>query len=222
VLGTQYEGATRSGIVAIDPATVVSPEQVRPYKTLPGTFGLRELIQSGALVGPDSPQFKDAYDAWNEAASKPYRSHLDPDFLLSYKVDYLVTRPVQLPANLPKMTFLEADKVDTPDLAGSRQACLFFADQRKLAIDRRKQRDPRCDSFTLLRSTVVATPERDPTLALVQWSLEQMKVQSEAVREACKETLVDADAYLAGLALYEDPILDWVQRRLSRAGSMSG
>ena len=134
--------------------------------------GLRDLIGSGAVIPAGTPEFKVTYDAWNKAASRLFRSHLDPDFLFSYKVDYLITRPVQLPAALPEMSFLMADKVEAPDLAGSWRACLFFADQRDLAVDRNKQRDPRCDS---LGASFIQLVERDGSLAGARWSLDRVK-----------------------------------------------
>jgi hypothetical protein len=193
--------ATReSGIVPIDVTAVISPEGVRPYKVLPGYVGLRDLIKSGAVVGPDAREFKTAYEAWNQTLSAPFRSHLDPDFLFSYKVDYLIARPVQLPAALPDMSFLVADGVGTPDSTGNWLACLFFADRRELVIDRRKQRDPRCDGPFAGGRT-----DRERSLALARWSLERAARLSEAEKAPCRQSLIDEGTYFAGIAISEGP-----------------
>ena len=69
--------------------------------------------------------------------SAPFRSEFDTEFRFSYKIDYLITRTVQLPAALHKVSFLVADKIDAPDLAGG-LVCVFFADQRERVIDQKK------------------------------------------------------------------------------------
>jgi hypothetical protein len=199
--GMGYEGSQdyERGVVAIDPAPVISPEEVRPYKILPGVVGLRELIKSGAVVAPGTPEFKLAYDTWNDAASKPFKSHLDPDFLLSYKVDYLITGPVLLPAMLPEVALLVADKVDAPSLEGNWRTCLYFADQRELVVDLKKASDPRCDKGP------VGSSDRDSKLASMRWSLERMKKMSEAEKAPCRQSYVDADVFFAGVAISEGP-----------------
>jgi hypothetical protein len=200
--GTGYIETSQSherGVITIDASTVLSPEEVRPYKILPGHAGLLDLIKSGTVVAPDAPEFKIAYDAWNEAISTPFRSDFDPSFLFSYKVDYLITRSVQLPAALHKLSFLVADKVDAPDLAGG-SACVFFADQRELVIDRKKQADPRCD-----KGASFWMPKRDSALALMRWSLDEVKGLSEAKKEPCRQSLVEDDTYFAGVAISEGP-----------------
>src|SRR5262245_51605950 len=197
--GWMTETPERS-IVAIDAAAVISPEEVRPYKVLPGHAGLRDLLKSGAVVGQDSPEFKTAYDAWNQRASAPFRSHLDPAFLFSYRVDYLITRPVQLPAALPDMSFLVADVVGTPNSTGNLLACLFFADQRELVIDRKKQRDPRCAGPFTGGST-----DRERWLSIERWSLERVTHLSEAEKAPCRQSLIDEETHFAAVAISEGP-----------------
>jgi hypothetical protein len=195
-LGWMKETAERS-VVAIDAAAVISPEEVRPYKVLPGHAGLRDLIRSGAVVTPEALEFKVAYDAWNEALSTPFRNHLDPNFLFSPKVDYLITRPVQLPAGLLELSFLVADKVDTPDLKGNLLPCLFFADQRDLGLDPGKQSVPICDR--------PFGSDQLYSLALARRSLERARGLDESKKASCRKSLVDDGTYFAGVAISEGP-----------------
>ncbi len=134
------------GAIEIDARTVISQETVRDYTIPPATAGIQQLLSAGKLVGPDDPQFGPAYKKWNEEISLPYRSKFDPSFLFSYKIDYLITQPVKLPADLYKKSFLVAEGVETPDFNSNEMACLFFADRRVLKIVPRKERDPRCDT----------------------------------------------------------------------------
>ena len=48
-------------IVEINAADVTSPEIVRDYVVLPGAEGLKQLMASGAIVGPADPLFKATY-----------------------------------------------------------------------------------------------------------------------------------------------------------------
>src|SRR5262249_36522117 len=133
------------GLIKIDATSVVSPETVRDYSILPAAAGIRQLLADGSVVGPDDARFKAAYDKWNERISRPYRSKLGPNFLFSYRVNYLTTRPMTLPAGLNRIVLLVGEGVEAPDLNGNHyRACLFFADLRE--VDPHKSRDPRCDA----------------------------------------------------------------------------
>jgi hypothetical protein len=136
------------GLIKIDAASVVSPETVRDYSILPAALGITQLLADGSLVGPDDDRFKAAYDKWNERSSQPYRNEFGPSFLFSYKVNYLTTRPMTLPAGLDRVALLVGEGVEAPDMNGNshHDACLFFADLRELQVDRRKSGDPRCDA----------------------------------------------------------------------------
>jgi hypothetical protein len=198
--GTGYIETSQSherGVIVIDASTVLSPEEVRHYKILPGLAGLPDVIKSGAVVTPDSPEFKIAYDAWNEALSAPFRSQLDPTFLFSPKVDYLIIRPAQLPAALPGFSFLVAGKVDMPDLKGNPLSCLFFADQRDLALDPRKQSLPTCDR--------PFGSDQLYSLALARSSLERARRLDESKKAPCRKSLIDDGTYFAGVAISEGP-----------------
>jgi hypothetical protein len=96
------------GLIRIDAVSVISPETVRDYSILPAIAGIQQLLADGSLVGPDDPRFKAAYDKWNEGISGPYRSEFGPSFLFSYKVNYLTTRPMMLPAGLDRIVLLVA------------------------------------------------------------------------------------------------------------------
>src|SRR5215831_18915422 len=171
------------GLIKIDGTSVVSPETVRDYSILPATAGIRQLLADGNLVGPDDARFKAAYDKWNERISRPYRSKLDPNFLFSYKVNYLMTRPMTLPAGLDRMALLVSEGVEAPDMNGNHYdgACLYYADLREVRLDPRKSRDPRCDaSFVNL---VLSRSER--SLVLMVLKLERMQQAGQADKDKC-------------------------------------
>ena len=60
------------------------------------TPGLAELRKSGAIRLPTPQEVL----AWNEGASRPYRTPLQPDFLFDVKFDYVITRAATLPFGL--------------------------------------------------------------------------------------------------------------------------
>jgi hypothetical protein len=191
------------GLIKIDAASVVSPETVRDYSILPAAEGIRQLLADGSLAGPDDARFKAAYERWNERISRPYRSKLDPGFLFSYKVSYLTTRPMTLPAALYRTAFLVDEGVDAPDMSGnSYRACLYYADLRGIQVDPRKSRDPRCvGESPLLGSLVFSESERQ--IASAAWSFDRMQQASQADKDKCKILTVAGDAYFAGIAVSE-------------------
>ena len=112
--GTGYVETSQSyerGLIKIEAASVVSPETVRDYSILPAAAGIGQLLSDGGLVGYDEAQFKDAYRKWNESVSRPYRSKFDQDFRFSYTVNYLITRPIKLPAAINRTAFLVSEEV---------------------------------------------------------------------------------------------------------------
>jgi hypothetical protein len=135
--GTAYIETSQNyerGLIKIDATSVVSQETVREYSVLPAAEGIRQLLADGSLVGPDDVRFKAAYDKWNERLSRPYRGKLGGrNFLFSYTVNYLTTRPMTLPAALDGVVLLVDEGVEAPDMNGNRQACLFYADLREVA-----------------------------------------------------------------------------------------
>jgi hypothetical protein len=60
------------------------------------TIGLEDLRNSGAIRFPSE---KEVF-AWNEGASVPYRTPLQPKFRFKMKFDYVVTRAIELPPGL--------------------------------------------------------------------------------------------------------------------------
>ena len=175
--------AHERGTIGIDTASVVSQQNVSEYRTLPATAGIKQLLGSGALVSAGTPQFASAYEKWNDSLSRLYRSHLDPSFSFNYRVDYLVTQPARLPAALRPISFLVAEGLETPQLGGgSLGACLFFADQRELTLDRRVDPDPRCD-----RISISALRGPQSNLASITRSLDRMKQWSELEKEKCRK-----------------------------------
>jgi hypothetical protein len=160
------------GLIKIDAASVASPETVRDYSILPGTAGIRQLLADGSLVGPDDARFRAAYHKWDERISRPYRSKLGPNFLFSYKVSYLTTRPMTLPAGLDRIALLVGEGVEAPEMNGNYYtACLFYADLRQVHVDRQNSGDPRCDAGW--GSLVLSDAER--SLAAKARSIDRMR-----------------------------------------------
>jgi hypothetical protein len=190
--------AYERGLIRIDARSVVSQEEVRDYRTLPAAAGIKQLLDSGALVAAGTPQFRSAYEKWNESYSRLYRSRFDPNFSFNYHVDYLITQPVRLPAALATMSFLVAEGLEAPQLARDNYlTCLFFADRRELNLDRSRERDPRCDSV----GTSSALPGPQKSLAYAVWSLDRMKRWSEPEKERCRMfSLSDSSALFVGIA----------------------
>jgi hypothetical protein len=201
--GTDYIETSQSherGLIKIDATSVVSQEVVRDYAILPATVGIQQLLAAGKLVGPENAQFKAAYDKWNDRISRPYRSKLDPDFLFSYKVNYLGTGPMTLPAGLDRVSLLVAEGIEAPDINGNNYtACLYFADLRDIQLDRRKSTDSRCDASS--GNLVLSTSES--SLAMMARSLERQV--SQADKDKCRSLSVASDAYFAGIAVSEGP-----------------
>jgi hypothetical protein len=214
------------GLIKIDAGSVVSQETVRDYSVLPAAAGIRQLLADGSLVGSDDARFKAAYDKWNERISGPYRSKLDPNFLFSYKVNYLTTRPMTLPAGLDRTAFLVGEGVEAPDMNGnSYMACLHYADLRDVQVDPRKSIDPRCTAG--LASLVLS--ESENSIAMDARSLDRMQQASQADKDKCRAFVVAGDAYFAGIAVSEGaaqrPVVGVTPRRVdvivNRAGKVA-
>jgi hypothetical protein len=192
------------GLIKIDAASVVSPETIRDYSILPGVAGIRQLLADGSLIGPDDARFKAAYDRWNERISRPYRSRLDPDFLLSYKVNYLTTRPMTLPAGLNRVALLVGEGVEAPDMNSNHyMACLYYADLRDIQVDPHKSRDPRCMSGPPFLAGSLVLSESDRQIATVALSLDRIQQASQADKDKCGVLTVAGDAYFAGISVSE-------------------
>lgn len=214
------------GLIKVDARSVVSQETVRDYSTLPAAAGIRQLLADGSLVGSDDARFQAAYDKWIERASRPYRSKFDPDFLLSYKVNYLTTRPMILPAGLDRTALLVGEGVEAPDMNGNfYMACLYYADLRDIQVDPSKSRDPRCTA--VLSSWALSESER--SIARAAQSLDRMQQASQADKDKCRAFTVAGDAYFAGIAVSEGaaqrPVVGVTPRRIdvivNRAGKVA-
>ncbi len=205
--GTGYVETSQSyerGLIKIEAASVVSPETVRDYSILPAAAGIGQLLSDGGLVGYDEARFKDAYRKWNESVSRPYRSKFDQDFLFSYTVNYLITRPIKLPAAMNRTAFLVSEGVEAPDINGNHYwACVYFADLRDLQLDPRKSRDPRCDGS---QNHLVLSESERPN-ALMVWYLDRMRQTSQADKDKCRVHTIASDTYFAGIAISEGAAL---------------
>jgi hypothetical protein len=191
------------GLIKIDAASVVSQETVRDYSVLPAATGMRQLLTDGSLVGSDDARFKAAYDKWNERISLPYRSKLDPNFLFSYKVNYLITRPLTLPAALDRTALLVGEGVEAPNMNGNYyMTCLYYADLRKIQVDPHKSIDWRCTAGS---GSLVAS-ESEHAIAMATSALDRMPQASQADKDACREFVVAGDAYFAGIAVSEGAV----------------
>jgi hypothetical protein len=204
--GTGYVETSQNyerGLIRIDAANVISQETVRDYSILPATAGIRQLLADGSLVGPDDARFKAAYDKWNERISRPYRSKFDPGFLFSYKVNYLATRPMTLPAALDRIALLVGEGVEAPDMNGNHYACLYYpgnADLRRWFDGSNWGRSRDCDA-SFGGNLVLSDSERSMTMMVR--SLEQMQQAGQADKDKCRELTIASDAYFAGVAVSE-------------------
>lgn len=118
-------------VTFIDPASVVSQQPVQPYPVLPGSAGLQILANRGALAPKGSDIHSEKVSAFAEAFSARYRSRFDPDFMFTPVIDFVVTRAITLPPEMPPTTILVARGVPAPDMNGNigRRVCLYFEGQ---------------------------------------------------------------------------------------------
>ncbi|MEA2877288.1 MAG: hypothetical protein QOF14_2484 [Hyphomicrobiales bacterium] len=84
------------GVLEFDLATLVSSVPLIVPEVLPDMAGLRQLEQSGAIRAPT----REEVAAWNEGASRPYRSKLSPNYRMRVPFDYAITREIAMPAGL--------------------------------------------------------------------------------------------------------------------------
>lgn len=211
------------GLIEIDALSVVSQEAVRDYSVLPATAGIRQLLADGSLVGSDDARFRAAYDRWNERLSRSYRSKLDPNFLFSYKVDFLVTRPLKLPAGLTRTEFLVGDGVASPDMNGNSYfACLHFADLRDARIAPHASGDPQCTAG--LGSLVFSRLEQSMTMSA--WAFNRMQRAAQVDKDKCRAFVVSGDAYFAGISVsdeaFQQPAMGTKPRRIDVIVNRSG
>ena len=199
--GTGYIATSQSykgGVVEIDPASVVSPVKVKPYAVLPGRKGLEQLISLGALIKADDPGFKAVYDKWNLKISQPYRSRLDPEFLISYRVDYLVARPTVLPAALFETALLVREGVSPPDFPHTSTACLYFENPSDRSANFARLAFFRCDGMVGMGQS-----DTDRSLTRAISALDRMRSVDEAKKATCRGLDIDAASWFAGVALSE-------------------
>lgn len=135
--------------ILIEPGDVVARDKVQPYPQLPGILGLRELLESGAIIGSRTTRYRDVVANYAEQFSARYRSRFDPGFYFSSPVDYVVTRAVTLPPDLPRSTFMVASGAPAPDMNGNRDyaACFYFEDDASRAFPALEPRGPRCRRY---------------------------------------------------------------------------
>lgn len=84
------------GFVTLDPASIVARREVRVPETFAAEAGLMQLQRAGAIRPPERKEL----EAWAEAAGRPYRSALSPQWRPQMRFDYLITREILLPAGL--------------------------------------------------------------------------------------------------------------------------
>lgn len=134
-------------VVAVDPGQIVSRVPAEPYVLLPGLAGMQQLIESGAVVPKGAAPFNEVVGRYSDAFSRRFRSRFDPDFQFVPHVDYVVTRAVTLPPQLPKMALMVASGIPAPDMNGNAtsRVCLYFEDGAGVPIDRATPESMRCD-----------------------------------------------------------------------------
>jgi hypothetical protein len=187
------------GVIQVDPASVISPVDVKPYNILPGRKGLEQLVSLGTLIKADDPRFKTIYDKWNLKISKPYRSRLDPEFLFSYRIDYLIVRQAALPAAVYEATFLVAENVVPPKrLHNGFITCLYFVNPQ--------DRQPNSADFASPKCEGPLPPGRwqhDHSLARSKSKLDRIRGAAQSKKTACRGSHIDAGSWFAGVALSE-------------------
>lgn len=123
---------SRAGaLVAISPELVVSQKPAQAYEMLPGSLGLKALIESGALIPASARQSEHIIQHYAETFSARYTSRFDPTFRMIPTIDYIVTRAITLPPELPPTALLVVSGVPAPEMNGNQgySVCLYFEDQ---------------------------------------------------------------------------------------------
>jgi hypothetical protein len=206
------------GIAYLTPGDVVAPDAVKPYDVLPSWAGINQLVADGTLVPPSSERFKGAYAKWDEAVSAPLRNRLDPDFRMSHKVDFLITKATRIPASVSDTAFLVDEGVEAPVTTGmSFTSCIFFADRRPFARTRPEDIDPRCDRD----GGSLGMPDRERKLLSIRDARERSgtgekilsalrgheaaNTDTRPLAERCRLASIPDDAYFAAVAISEGP-----------------
>lgn len=130
--------------VVVDPAAVVAPRDAVPYDQKTGRAGLDDLVKSGALFAAGSPEHNESVRLYAELFSARYRTRFDPDYFFLPQVDYVVTRPIKLPADIRAGIFLLDADVPLPDMNGNNSYPICF-----LAMDRATEPTARSDYNSL-------------------------------------------------------------------------
>jgi hypothetical protein len=120
----------RSGVVAINPSTVVSEDVLVEYPLLPRDAGIGQLISAGTLHPKGSPRYREVYDRWDAALSQRFGNPLDQGFRFGLEVDYVVTGNMTLPLGLENVRFLVSAEVNAFGGTLDYRSCVFFEDRR--------------------------------------------------------------------------------------------
>ncbi len=74
------------------------------------------LVASGALVPAGTPLHRRLTDSYAAVFSARFRSRFDPDYLFTPPVDYIATRAITLPPQMPNAALMVARGVPALDM----------------------------------------------------------------------------------------------------------
>ena len=186
-----------NNMVSISTEMVVSQTPAQAYELLPGLPGLKALVTSGALVPVASDETKQMVQSYAETFSARYKSRFDPNFLFNPKIDYIVTREITLPPELPSTALMVASGVPAPKMNGNRSysVCVYLEDNAGQPVNGSGINSNLCRLNLISR----AVPDDDKAILRAAASFDKMQRRSQE----CQMAWFDDNTHVAVLALSE-------------------
>lgn len=184
-------------MISVSPETIVSQNPAQAYEMLPGRPGLEALVTSGALVPMNSDQSKQIVQTYAEKLSARYQSRFDPNFFLIPTIDYIVTKEITLPPELPPTALMVASGIPAPKMNGNRgyTVCLYFEEQANQRVT-----GPGINSnLCRLNSISRAVPDDEQDILRAAASFDRM----DAGSQDCQMISFEDGTRIAAIALSE-------------------
>lgn len=165
--------------VTVDPSEVFAPRGAARYEQKTGRAGLDELVASGALLATGDRSHELAVQEYAEKFSARYRTRFDPHYLFVPQVDFVVTQPLKLPADIGAYTFLLAAGVPLPDMNGNKdyRTCFLVMDRASVPAAHGDFKSPYC------RENSLGSREPDASVFRAALYADTLKLGSNCTQE---------------------------------------
>lgn len=184
-------------MVSISPEWVVSRTPAQPYETLPGQPGLQALVESGALIPATSSENRHIVQEYAATFSARYQTRFDPDFLMTPTVDYIITKEITLPPELPPTSFMVASGVPAPEMNGNRgySVCLYFEERADQPVSGSGINSNLCRLNRISR----AVPDDEQDILRAAAGFDRLEIGSQN----CQMVSFESGTHIATVALSE-------------------